>query len=409
MGKTIKEIAEEIGVSKQALYKRVTGKLNSVCAPHLYTEFNNLCLDEIGEAIVKDDFKNKPCVTPLINVLNSKQAHTEQIHTSYGANTNPYVNPEVVSVSRTEHIQNAPISNTEQIRNSYGAYANPYTNQENISVSDTENIQNSHTVNTDMHTVESQNAYGTLPYSTNVQNTDMHTEHSVSNMEQIRNTYGANTNLYVNRESVSVSNTENIQNLHTVNTDTHTVEPQNTYGTLPHSANVQNMNMHTEHSVFDTEMNTDAEHIYQQNTEHIRNTYGADTEVDTLRTQLDESREKNHNMELELVKANAEKEKLEEIITQMKQRIDDKDSQIAEQRLLIEKTDNERKILTASLFKNNELMETILRLPLSKRIFGWRDIRKQLTAKQNDISDDITGEPDDTVTISFDEKTDKKD
>ena len=339
MGKTIKEIAEEIGVSKQALYKRVTGKLNSVCAPHLYTEFNNLCLDEIGEAIVKDDFKNKPCVTPLINVLNSKQAHTEQIHTSYGANTNPYVNPEVVSVSRTEHIQNAPISNTEQIRNSYGAYTNPYTNQENISVSDTENIQNAHTANTDMHTVEPQNTYGALPYPTNAQNTDIHTEHSVSN----------------------------------------------------------------------TEINTDAERIRLQNTEHIRSTYGTDTEVDTLRTQLDESREKNHNMELELVKANAEKEKLEEIITQMKQRIDDKDSQIAEQRLLIEKTDNERKILTASLFKNNELMETILRLPLSKRIFGWRDIRKQLTAKQNDISDDITGESDDTVTVSFDEKTDKKD
>lgn len=31
-GKTIKQLADEIGVSKQAVYKRYKGKLNTVCA-----------------------------------------------------------------------------------------------------------------------------------------------------------------------------------------------------------------------------------------------------------------------------------------------------------------------------------------------------------------------------------------
>lgn len=38
MAKTIKEIADEIGVSKQAVYKRYKGKLHTVCAPYVHTE-----------------------------------------------------------------------------------------------------------------------------------------------------------------------------------------------------------------------------------------------------------------------------------------------------------------------------------------------------------------------------------
>lgn len=56
MGKTIKEIAAEIGVSKQAVYKRYKGKLSAACAPYAYTEYGVVYLDEQGEAIIKQDF-----------------------------------------------------------------------------------------------------------------------------------------------------------------------------------------------------------------------------------------------------------------------------------------------------------------------------------------------------------------
>ncbi len=36
--KTIRQIADEIGVSKQAVYKRYKGKLHTVCAPYTHTE-----------------------------------------------------------------------------------------------------------------------------------------------------------------------------------------------------------------------------------------------------------------------------------------------------------------------------------------------------------------------------------
>lgn len=56
MAKTIKEIAEEIGVSKQAVYKRYKGKLSAVCAPYAYIEYGVVYLDERGEMIIKQDF-----------------------------------------------------------------------------------------------------------------------------------------------------------------------------------------------------------------------------------------------------------------------------------------------------------------------------------------------------------------
>lgn len=56
MGKTIKEIAAEIGVSKQAVYKRYKGKLSAACAPYAYTKYGVVYLDEQGETIIKQDF-----------------------------------------------------------------------------------------------------------------------------------------------------------------------------------------------------------------------------------------------------------------------------------------------------------------------------------------------------------------
>jgi len=58
VAQTIKQIADEIGVTKQAVYKRFKGKLNTVCAPYAHTEEGILYLDEPGEQIIKNDFSN---------------------------------------------------------------------------------------------------------------------------------------------------------------------------------------------------------------------------------------------------------------------------------------------------------------------------------------------------------------
>ena len=49
MAKTLKEIADEIGVSKQAVYKRFKGKLSTVCAPYAYIEYGVVYIDEQGK------------------------------------------------------------------------------------------------------------------------------------------------------------------------------------------------------------------------------------------------------------------------------------------------------------------------------------------------------------------------
>lgn len=58
MAKTIKQIADEIGVTKQSVYKRFKGKLNTACAPYAHTEDGILYLDETGEQIIKNDYTN---------------------------------------------------------------------------------------------------------------------------------------------------------------------------------------------------------------------------------------------------------------------------------------------------------------------------------------------------------------
>lgn len=72
--KTIKEIAEEIGVTKQAVYKRYKGKLQSVCAPYAHIENGVLYLEDKGIQIIKQDFVKTPCLTG--------GAHTEQVRST---------------------------------------------------------------------------------------------------------------------------------------------------------------------------------------------------------------------------------------------------------------------------------------------------------------------------------------
>lgn len=73
MDKTIKEIAEVLGVSKQAVYKRYRGKLFTVCAPYAHTVNGVLYLADQGVEIIKQDFAENPCSTG---------AHTEHIRSA---------------------------------------------------------------------------------------------------------------------------------------------------------------------------------------------------------------------------------------------------------------------------------------------------------------------------------------
>ncbi len=59
--KTIRQIADEIGVSKQAVYKRYKGKLHTVCAPYAHTEQGVLYLSEQAETLIKQDFLRDGC------------------------------------------------------------------------------------------------------------------------------------------------------------------------------------------------------------------------------------------------------------------------------------------------------------------------------------------------------------
>ena len=71
--KTIRQIADEIGVSKQTVYKRYKGKLHTVCAPYAHTEQGVLYIEEQGETLIKQDFLQKEC-----SIGAHTYAHTEQ-------------------------------------------------------------------------------------------------------------------------------------------------------------------------------------------------------------------------------------------------------------------------------------------------------------------------------------------
>jgi len=71
--KTIKQIADEIGVSKQAVYKRYKGKLHTVCAPYAHTEQGVLYIEEQGETLIKQDFLQKE-----YSIGAHTDAHTER-------------------------------------------------------------------------------------------------------------------------------------------------------------------------------------------------------------------------------------------------------------------------------------------------------------------------------------------
>lgn len=57
--KTIKQIADEIGVSKQTVYKRVKGKLNEQLLQYVHTVDGTVYIEEQGETLIKCDFSDK--------------------------------------------------------------------------------------------------------------------------------------------------------------------------------------------------------------------------------------------------------------------------------------------------------------------------------------------------------------
>jgi AcrR family transcriptional regulator len=93
VAKTIKQIADEIGVSKQTVYKRYKGKLYTVCAPYAHTEQGVLYIEEQGETLIKQDFLQKER-----SIGAHTYAHTER---SNGAVLEQSENAGVVAVLQT--------------------------------------------------------------------------------------------------------------------------------------------------------------------------------------------------------------------------------------------------------------------------------------------------------------------
>lgn len=355
MEKTIKQIAAEIGVSKQAVYKRAMGKLKTTLAPYTLTKNNCIYITDEGIAIIKTDFTENPCSTPLPYSVYTP----ERERTTYGAN--PYVQQKM-SYTHTDYIRNIDGAHTEHFNQPTDLQA--YSSADTV-IPDRNN----------MHTEYIRNAAYT-------EQDGVHTEYTPdSNNDSPTNSSLTNTQTPTNREN-------NIDGVHTEQDGVHTEQIRST------------ASVYTEQS--------------GAYTEQIRNTSGADTEqsgahtdsqteLEQLKSALAEKNDDIHKKELELVRSTAEIEKLEEVVKQLKQRLGEKDTQIQEQKQIIQKTDDERKILTASLFRNNEIIEELMKLPLSKRIFGWKNVQKNLMSSRDDTSNDINNN---TVDISQDDDPD---
>ena len=54
--KTILQIAKDLGVSKQAVYKRFKGKLHTAVSPYVHTKDGTTYISEQGIEIIKQDF-----------------------------------------------------------------------------------------------------------------------------------------------------------------------------------------------------------------------------------------------------------------------------------------------------------------------------------------------------------------
>lgn len=114
MAKTIKEIADDIGVSKQAVYKRYKGKLSAVCAPYTEIKYGVVYLSEQAENIIKQDFaksigahterSNGAAVKSEENTVQSEKSTTKNSQTDERSG----VYTEHSNGEHTEHVGSTP-------------------------------------------------------------------------------------------------------------------------------------------------------------------------------------------------------------------------------------------------------------------------------------------------------------
>lgn len=350
MGKSIRTIAEEIGVSKQAVYKRFNKKLKAACAPYVYTQDNVIYITEEGEKIIKQDFIDNPSALPvyLQRQQNAAAAYGTQAASTPEMN-NQFTPPAPTAVSDKSDI--FPHTNTSTHTNTV-----PYTN------TSAHTNTNTNQITPDTHT-------DTYPSSSSI-NTDTSMACTVfPDIKAPSDTSFANPeghNTYVRTD---------------INTDTHTYPNTNAHTNM-------DMQTYTDTNAYPSVRPNTHTDIDADTSAHMDT--NTDTHTDLYAAENAALKEKMHQMELELVKARSETEKNNETIKFLNQRLSDKEQLINEQRQNIDKIDAERKILTASLLKNNSFIEELMKLPLSKRVFGWNTVKKQLTDSKNSVISDVT-------------------
>mgnify|MGYP003243593905 FL=1 len=96
MDLTMKELADELGVSKQTVYKRATGKLKQELAPYMYIKFNMTYIQEPGADIIREDFRRFPSLPSKSGALQgtyvseneaNRSASVSDTPKAYGADT----------------------------------------------------------------------------------------------------------------------------------------------------------------------------------------------------------------------------------------------------------------------------------------------------------------------------------
>lgn len=102
MSKTIKKIADELGVSKQAVYKRFKGRLYTAVAPYTHTDAGILYIEEQGETFIKQDFAGNTA---------SDGAHTD---THTGSHTDTVVDAVIEMLKKELDEKNEQLRNLEK-------------------------------------------------------------------------------------------------------------------------------------------------------------------------------------------------------------------------------------------------------------------------------------------------------
>lgn len=119
MAKTIKEIADEIGVSKQAVYKRFKGKLATVCAPYTEIRYGVVYLSEQAENIIKQDFAKSNGAHTECSVCAPEKSKENTVFCEKSAKINAQTCPEEIANMEcsngvhTEYIGSTPYSQAQ--------------------------------------------------------------------------------------------------------------------------------------------------------------------------------------------------------------------------------------------------------------------------------------------------------